>query len=181
MSKCHENRDWTAVETPFGTALLAATPRGLCALRLCAPEDTERKREELRRDFPATQFVENPAALSPFATGLCAFLEGRAAVFSPPLDIVLGTPFQRTVWAELTRTSPGTVLTYSELAARLGRPDAVRAVAGACAQNGIAIAIPCHRVVRKSGHLAGFRWGLDWKSRLLQREARAAGQTQLGL
>jgi len=157
--------------TPLGVVLLAATETGLCALKFCArPGDPERL-AELQKDYPHAALAESPAAVQPYADQLLAYLERAASRFAPPLDILTGTPFQRTVWAELQKTEPGETLSYSELAGRINRPDAIRAVASACARNRIAIAIPCHRVVRRDGSLAGYRWGLHRKQWLLELEA----------
>lgn len=160
--------------TDIGDVLLAATPRGLCSLRLCAPDRRAEKREELRRDYPRAQMTENLGAVQPYADQLTAFLQGHSQSFAPTLDHLYGTQFQREVWAELCRVEPGETVSYTELAARIGRPSSVRAVAQACARNHLAIAIPCHRAMRQDGTLAGFRWGLDWKSHLLALEAGLA-------
>ena len=161
--------------TDIGDALLAATPRGLCALRLCAPNHRAEKLSELQNDYPRAQFTEDAQALQPYIDQLIAFLGPSAEPFTPTLDLLDGTAFQREVWTEMQKLAPGETVSYSELATQIGRPAAVRAVAQACARNGLAIAIPCHRVVRRDGSLAGFRWGLDWKRQLLALEARMAG------
>lgn len=158
-------------DTPLGVVLLAATPRGLCALRLCQFRGSQEQLDDVQKDFPHAQFTEDADAVQPYADQLVAFLDARAPAFDPPLDILLGTTFQREVWAELQKLTPGETISYTELAARVGRPAAVRAVAQACAHNQLAIAIPCHRAVRQDGTLAGFRWGLEWKTRLLAMEA----------
>jgi AraC family transcriptional regulator of adaptative response/methylated-DNA-[protein]-cysteine methyltransferase len=160
-------------DTRLGTALLAATPRGLCALRLGPSAAAEEKLDEMRSDFPGATICEAMSAVQSYADQLVAFLEGRSRHFQPRLDVLRGTAFQRRVWEELRRVEPGETLSYTDLAARVGRPSAVRAVAGACAQNGIAVAIPCHRVLRRDGSLAGYRWGKEWKRRLLEMESRA--------
>ena len=166
--------DYGFFDTPLGIALLAATGRGLCALRLCQFSGAEAKRDELRGDYPAADLRECAETAQLYADALVNFLEARAATFRPPLDLLAGTTFQREVWAELQRVAPGETLSYTELAARVGRPRAVRAVAGACARNHIAIAIPCHRIVSANGSLAGYRWGKEWKRRLLDLEAEFA-------
>jgi AraC family transcriptional regulator of adaptative response/methylated-DNA-[protein]-cysteine methyltransferase len=97
-----------------------------------------------------------------------------------PLE-TCGTPFQEQVWAELRRIPPGELVTYAELARRVGRPEAVRAVAGACAANAIAVAIPCHRVVRADGSLSGYRWGIDRKRELIRLEREAASAETFAL
>ncbi len=164
--------DYGFFDTPVGVALIAATERGLCALRI--GEFADEKLADLRRDFPRATLRENTSALQPYADQLVGFLSGRTETFRPPLDLLDGTPFQRAVWDELQRIAPGERISYAELAARVGRPLAVRAVACACASNGVAVAVPCHRVVRTDGSLAGYRWGKEGKRRLLDLEARTA-------
>ena len=158
-------------DTPLAIVLLAATSRGLCALRLCQFHGAQKELDELRADFPAAQIVENPGPIKVYADQLVAFLEARTAAFCPALDILFGTTFQREVWAELQNLLPGETISYTDLARRVGRPSAVRAVANACARNHLAIAIPCHRAMRQDGSLAGFRWGVEWKERLLEMES----------
>lgn len=169
--------DFGYFDTQIGIVLLGATARGLCALRLCQFTGGQFELEEMRRDFPRAEMTENAAAVQGYADQLVAFLEARSDCFAPRLDILRGTTFQREVWAALQRLKPGEVVSYTELAARVGRPSAVRAVAGACAANHLAIAIPCHRACRADGALAGFRWGLEWKRRLLDLEAQRAAAT----
>ncbi|MCC7207557.1 MAG: methylated-DNA--[protein]-cysteine S-methyltransferase [Anaerolineae bacterium] len=163
-------------ETQLGVVMLAATPRGLCALSLCGqsptPDILAGRVAELHQRYPQASFDEEPADLQAYADQLVAFLEARADSFRPQVDILEGTTFQREVWATLQTIKPGETLSYTELAARVGRPRAVRAVASACAQNMLAIAIPCHRVVHQDGSLAGYRWGVEWKRRLLDLEAQ---------
>ena len=166
-------------DTPLGSALICATERGKCDLCLCqfgdktgddAPGDFALS--EVKRDFPEAVFIEDAEAVQEYANQLVAFLDARAETFAPRLDVLRGTTFQREVWAELQNIRPGETISYTELAKRVGRPNAVRAVAGACAANRIAVAIPCHRVVRENGDIAGYRWGLEWKRRLLALEAQ---------
>jgi len=168
-------------ETPIGIVMLAATKRGLSSLRLCgANPSAEQLAEEIAefwRDFPNAEIEENPAELQTYADQLVRYLDSRTgADFCPPLDILQGTTFQREVWAELQNLTPGETITYTELARRVGHPNAVRAVANACANNLIAIAIPCHRAIRQDGTLAGYRWGVAWKQRLLALEAERQRQ-----
>ncbi len=168
--------DFGFFQTQIGIVLLAATKRGLSSLRICgANPSAERLAEEVvefRRDYPQADLDENPEALQVYADQLVAYLDTRTgADFCPALDILEGTTFQREVWAELQKVEPGETITYGELAARLGRPTAVRAVANACASNQLAIAIPCHRAIRQDGTMAGYRWGVEWKRRLLALEA----------
>lgn len=167
-------------DTQLGVVMLAATPRGLCALSLCGitptPDSLSERIAELRQRYPAASFDEKPADLQAYADQLVAFLEARADSFRPQVDILEGTTFQREVWAALQTLKPGETISYTELAERVGRPRAVRAVASACAQNVLAIAIPCHRIVHRDGSLAGYRWGVEWKRRLLDLEAQLVGR-----
>ncbi len=171
-------------ETPIGIVMLAATKRGLSSLRLCganpSAEQLAREVADFCRDFPNAEIEENPAELQSYADQLVRYLDARTgADFCPPLDILQGTTFQREVWAELQTLTPGETITYTELARRVGHPAAVRAVASACASNLIAIAIPCHRAIRQDGTLAGYRWGVAWKRRLLTLEAERQRQRDI--
>ncbi|MDQ2800194.1 MAG: methylated-DNA--[protein]-cysteine S-methyltransferase [Armatimonadota bacterium] len=157
-------------QTPLGIVLVAATENGLCSLRIGTADSAEQKLAELRQDHPGAAMMEETAAVQRYADPLMAYLEGREKNFAPHLEFLSGTAWQRMVWAELQRIPPGQTLSYTEVAARVGRPAAVRAVGSACAANEIAIAVPCHRVRRQDGSLAGYRWGLDWKQRLLDLE-----------
>lgn len=161
-------------ETQVGVVLMAATGRGLCLMRLCGASPSEDELvqavEEMKADYQQADYSESPEYLQVYADQLVAFLDERSPSFCPPLDILHGTTFQREVWAELQRIQPGETITYVELAARIGQPTAVRAVANACGKNHLAIAIPCHRVIRSDGSLAGYRWGVEWKERLLALE-----------
>jgi AraC family transcriptional regulator, regulatory protein of adaptative response / methylated-DNA-[protein]-cysteine methyltransferase len=173
--------DYGFFETQIGIVMLAATKRGLSSLRICgASPSAEQLAEEVNRlcqDFPNAEIQENPAELQTYADQLVAYLDARTgAAFCPPLDILQGTTFQREVWAELQKVKPGETITYTELARRVGHPSAVRAVASACASNMIAVAVPCHRAIRQDGSLAGYRWGIEWKRRLLALEAERSSQ-----
>ncbi|MBC8136347.1 MAG: methylated-DNA--[protein]-cysteine S-methyltransferase [Fibrella sp.] len=162
-------------DTPLGAALVAATERGVCSLRMCQFMEAEggaAALAEVRRDFPQAIFIEDVSAVQGYADQLIAFLSARAASFAPRVDIFFGTTFQREVWSELQTLRPGDVISYTELAKRVGRPNAYRAVANACAANHLAIAIPCHRVVRSDGEVSGYRWGQDWKRRLIAFETQ---------
>jgi len=164
-----EQLRWSTVETALGTALVAASARGICMVELGA---TERALEaKLRAEFPnaALQRVDagRDAFLAPRVRAVADALAGKKAKVEVDL---LGTAFQKKVWDALMRIPQGETRSYAEVAAQLGAPSAARAVAGACARNRIAVLVPCHRVVRGDGSVGGYRWGLPLKRRLLQRE-----------
>jgi AraC family transcriptional regulator, regulatory protein of adaptative response / methylated-DNA-[protein]-cysteine methyltransferase len=149
-------------ETPLGVLLVAATERGVAAVSL---GDARRPLETwLSEEFPKATLVRDDAGVRPYAEAVFG------APGTVPLDVA-GTAFQQRVWEELRKIPPGTTRTYSEVAAAIGQPTAVRAVASACARNPVAVVVPCHRVVRRDGALGGYRWGLERKKSLLAREA----------
>ncbi|MGE0260079.1 MAG: bifunctional DNA-binding transcriptional regulator/O6-methylguanine-DNA methyltransferase Ada [Alphaproteobacteria bacterium] len=162
---------YTIVATPLGHAIVAATTRGICMTAL--GDDPARLEAELRRRFPAADFAPADAALTEWAERIVAFITRPGAQPDLPLDIS-GTAFQAMVWRALQRIPPGRTTSYSELATALGRPTAVRAVARAIASNNHAVLVPCHRVVHSDGTLAGYRWGVERKRALLDRERDAA-------
>ena len=155
------------VESYLGLALVAWTEKGLCAITL--GDDQNVLTEDLRKRFPKAESVEMAPHFGETVERVVAFLESPGTGLELPLDI-RGTAFQQRVWMALRAIPPGSTVSYGEIAARIGNPRAVRAVATACASNSIAVAIPCHRVVRKNGDLAGYRWGLKRKRALLDRE-----------
>lgn len=162
---------YACTETPLGWMLLAATGRGLCSVRF---GDTEAGLAAgLRAEFPAADLVPDPEALAPYARSVRALLAGEAPAAPLPIDPV-GTAFQQQVWAALRQIPIGQTRTYSQVAAALGRPAAVRAVAQACARNPLAVVTPCHRVVAAGGKLGGYRWGAARKQALLAAERAAA-------
>jgi AraC family transcriptional regulator, regulatory protein of adaptative response / methylated-DNA-[protein]-cysteine methyltransferase len=151
----------------LGAILVGASDRGICAIFLGdSPDDL---RTELRRQFPRADLREGDSAFARLAVQAIAYVEDPAGSFDLPLDIK-GTAFQLRVWEALKHIQPGTTASYAEIAEAIGAPDAVRAVAGACAANKIAVAIPCHRVVRSDGGLSGYRWGVERKRALLGKE-----------
>lgn len=154
--------------TLLGRVLLAATEQGLCSL---AFGDSEAElTAALRQEFSAAEVKEDAAAVTPYRDALLAWLEhAPEGGLALPLD-VHGTVFQRKVWSLLQAIPAGETRTYQQIAEAAGDARSVRAVARACATNPVAIAIPCHRVVRKDGSLAGYRWGLTRKQALLKRE-----------
>lgn len=165
---------YTIRPSSLGTVLVARTGRGICAL-LIGDNRWELERDLARR-FADCELVRDDAALATTAAAALHLVEApdtEDGDGGPPLDL-RGTPFQQKVWESLRQIPPGHPITYTELAQRLGRPRSVRAVAQACAANPVAIIVPCHRVVRRDGGLAGYRWGLERKRMLLDRETQRA-------
>ncbi|WP_293776906.1 bifunctional DNA-binding transcriptional regulator/O6-methylguanine-DNA methyltransferase Ada [uncultured Oxalicibacterium sp.] len=160
-------------ECKLGSILVAQSERGLCAILL--GEDAEALLRDLQDRFPKATLVGGDASFESLVSQVVGFVEQPALGLQLPLD-VRGTVFQQRVWQALNTIPPGTTLTYTELAERIGAPKAIRAVASACAANPLAVAIPCHRVVRTDGGLGGYRWGLARKQILLDQEAARAGQ-----
>jgi AraC family transcriptional regulator of adaptative response/methylated-DNA-[protein]-cysteine methyltransferase len=157
---------YTLFETPVGRVLLAATDKGICALRL--GDDAATLEATLAEEFAAAQLIHDDTALAAMRQAFEDFLVGRSAD-GAPLDLV-GTAFQVKVWEALRKIPRGQTVSYRELAQRLNIPRSTRAVARACATNGVAILVPCHRVVPKGGGLGGYRWGIDRKAMLLKLE-----------
>ena len=151
----------------LGAILVAATGKGVCAIFLGdAQKDLV---AELRKRFPRAALAEGDAAFAALTAKAIAIVEAPGAQADLPLDIK-GTAFQLRVWEALRRIPAGTTASYAEVAESIGAPEAARAVAGACAANKIAVAIPCHRVVRSDGTLSGYRWGVERKRALLGKE-----------
>ncbi|MCB1884485.1 MAG: bifunctional DNA-binding transcriptional regulator/O6-methylguanine-DNA methyltransferase Ada [Geminicoccaceae bacterium] len=153
----------------LGHILVAATETGVCAIRF--GDDREGLEAELRARFPNADLAPGDAGFARTVAAVTGFVERPEAPLDLPLD-VRGTAFQRRVWEALRRIPPGATASYADVAAVIGAPKAVRAVAGACAANPVALAIPCHRVVRGDGALSGYRWGVARKRALLEREAK---------
>ena len=147
--------------------LVAATESGVCAIRFGDSHDE--LVDALRQDFPEATISSGHAKLKAAARAVIAHLTGRTPDMRLPLDI-RATAFQRLVWQELLRIPIGETRSYSEVAKSVGRPKAARAVARACASNSVALAIPCHRVVRETGEAGGYRWGVERKQPILDRE-----------
>ena len=155
----------------FGYVLTAATERGVCAVYM---GDSEAFVESvLRSEYPAADLQHDPDAIRRWVQGILRHLSGAKPHLDLPLD-VQGTAFQRMVWSELQRIPYGETRTYGQIAAALGRPNAARAVAGACASNPVPLVVPCHRVVRADGSLGGYRWGIPRKEALLRGERPGA-------
>ncbi|MCB0044469.1 MAG: bifunctional DNA-binding transcriptional regulator/O6-methylguanine-DNA methyltransferase Ada [Caldilineaceae bacterium] len=159
---------YAVVPSSLGWVLIAATEKGICRIEF--DDAVEPLRDSIRALFPLAELEENPPEFKSFVEETVRFLEEPGRDFSLPLDIQ-GTAFQRRVWRELQNIPPGTTVPYGEVAARVGTPKAARAVAQACAANKLAVAIPCHRVVRSDGALGGYRWGVERKRTILQRES----------
>ncbi|HEX8241495.1 MAG TPA: bifunctional DNA-binding transcriptional regulator/O6-methylguanine-DNA methyltransferase Ada [Allosphingosinicella sp.] len=154
---------WATAETSLGTMLVAATARGICRLSFDEGE------AELRRRFPNAAIEPGGSAMAELVERTVAAVEAPERPHDLPLD-VRGTAFQEAVWRELARIPPGESLSYAALAARAGRPQAVRAAGTACGSNQIAILIPCHRARRGDGSPGGYAYGLERKASLLERE-----------
>lgn len=166
--------DYAIVDSPLGRLLVGATERGISALYLGESDDKlsaaikkEYPRAELRRDDAG------PGSLGEWVEEVLEHLRGHKPNLDMPTD-VQATAFQRRVWEELRRIPYGATRTYTQVAQAIGKPAAVRAVARACATNPVSVVVPCHRVVRGDGNLAGYRWGLSRKQALLEHESEAA-------
>jgi AraC family transcriptional regulator, regulatory protein of adaptative response / methylated-DNA-[protein]-cysteine methyltransferase len=157
-------------ECSLGLVLVARTDRGVCAIAL--GDGREALARALRDRFPQASVVGGEAELEELVARVVALVETPGAELDLPLD-VRGTAFQRRVWQALREIPAGSTTSYAELAGRIGAPKSVRAVAQACAANPLAVAIPCHRVVRGDGGLSGYRWGIERKRALLEREGAA--------
>lgn len=155
------------VQSPLGMTLVAVTPRGICAILL--GDDRGRRERELGRAFPNAQLVADTARLGDVLERVARFLAAPRHGLDLPLD-PHGTEFQKRVWKAIGEVPAGRTVNYGEVAARIGAPKEAYAVGEACAANTIAVAIPCHRVVRKDGTLAGYRWGIKRKRALLALE-----------
>lgn len=151
----------------LGAVLVACSERGVCAILL--GDEPQALLDDLQRRFPKATLVGADADFEAIVAKVLGFIEAPRAGLDLPLDI-RGTAFQQRVWQALARIEPGTTASYAEIAASIGAPNAVRAVAGACAANALAVAVPCHRVVRTDGGLSGYRWGVERKRELLARE-----------
>jgi AraC family transcriptional regulator of adaptative response/methylated-DNA-[protein]-cysteine methyltransferase len=154
-------------ECSLGAILVARSERGVCAILL--DEDPQRLLADLQRRFARATLVGGDAAFETWMAQVVGFVEAPRLGLDLPLD-VRGTAFQQRVWKALGDIPPGSTASYAEIARRIGAPSAIRAVAGACAANALAVAIPCHRVVRSDGGLSGYRWGVERKKALLERE-----------
>jgi AraC family transcriptional regulator of adaptative response/methylated-DNA-[protein]-cysteine methyltransferase len=162
---------YTCADSPLGRMLVAATERGICAIQF-ARSDGELM-EGLKREFPFAARKADEGGLRSWVSALLRHMRGKNLDASLPLDI-RATAFQRRVWAYLQSIPFGATRSYSQVAKGIGRPSAMRAVARACATNPVAVAIPCHRVVREDGSMGGYRWGIERKQALLEMEQSGA-------
>jgi AraC family transcriptional regulator of adaptative response/methylated-DNA-[protein]-cysteine methyltransferase len=157
-------------ECSLGSILVAASEKGICAILL--GDDAEALARDLEDRFPKAKLIGGDAEFEGWMAQVVGFVEEPRLGLELPLDI-RGTAFQQRVWRALSEVPPGSTTSYSEIAKKVGAPQAVRAVAQACAANSLAVAIPCHRVVRTDGGPSEYRWGVERKQALLDREARA--------
>jgi AraC family transcriptional regulator of adaptative response/methylated-DNA-[protein]-cysteine methyltransferase len=158
------------VDCPFGRLLVGATESGICFIGFAEPDDA--LLGDLRRRFPNARLIEDDDRLMATVQAVLGFIEEPKAALDLPLDL-RGTAFQVRVWEALRTIPPGETRSYGEVAAMIGAPRAVRAVARTCALNPVSLAVPCHRVVGRDGDLTGYRWGLPRKRTLLQKERDA--------
>jgi AraC family transcriptional regulator of adaptative response/methylated-DNA-[protein]-cysteine methyltransferase len=162
---------WGWFDSPFGLALVMGTEKGICGLALAAEMGEEAAMQDLTRRWTKAVFVEDPMMLRPWV--LTAFGAQDGALDKAPLFLI-GAPFQIKVWEALLQVPSGHVTTYSDIAASIGNPKAVRAVGTAVGRNPVSWLIPCHRALRKSGALGGYHWGLPVKRAMLAFEAARA-------
>jgi AraC family transcriptional regulator, regulatory protein of adaptative response / methylated-DNA-[protein]-cysteine methyltransferase len=161
-------------DTSLGLVLVAATPKGVCSLLIGDTAATLAR--DLAARFPGATLVRDDAQLRTTLARVRAFVEAPGAQSRQALDLSLdlrGTDFQQRVWRALREIPSGSTASYADVARRIDAPKSFRAVAQACGANPVALAIPCHRVVRNDGGLSGYRWGVARKRALLEREARA--------
>ncbi len=165
---------WTTFDSPLGEMLIAATAKGICRLTF---DDSD---ASLRRFFPNATIVKDTGGLKVLVEGALAAIEQPLAMPDLPIDVA-GTAFQEAVWRELRRIPPGETRSYSDIAAAIGHPKAVRAVGTANGDNHVCVLIPCHRVIRSDGSLGGYGGGIDRKKKLLASEGHSVEEPELPL
>jgi AraC family transcriptional regulator, regulatory protein of adaptative response / methylated-DNA-[protein]-cysteine methyltransferase len=163
----NEEINFALGQTTLGAILVASSKKGVVAIFL--GDDPDRLLRDLQDRFPRAELIGGDKEYEKLVARVVGLIETPNQGLNLPLDI-RGTAFQRRVWRALQRISVGTTVSYAEIAKRIGSPKSVRAVAGACAANNIAVAVPCHRVVRTDGSLSGYAWGIDRKRHLIDRE-----------
>ena len=154
----------------MGSILVAQTEKGVCSILI--GDDPAKLLQELQDQFPKANLLGNESGFEDLVARVVGLVEKPGAGFDLPLDI-RGTAFQQRVWKALRQIPLGSTATYTDIARQIGMPKAVRAVAQACGANSLAVAIPCHRVIRTDGSLSGYRWGVERKRVLLEKEAHA--------
>lgn len=159
--------EYSTTDCELGKLLVARTGKGICAVTL--GDDEKTLFENLQKEFPKAEIIENDEHLRNYVEAILANLDGNNKTSDLPLDIQ-ATAFQMRVWEFLRKIPYGETVSYSDVAERLGNKNAVRAVAIACASNRVALVIPCHRVVGKNGELSGYRWGIERKKIILEKE-----------
>jgi len=162
---------YTVANSSLGKVLVGTTERGVSAVYLGEKEGV--LVEALRKEYPKAEITRAEGGSEVWLKEILQRIDGSAPRMDLPLD-VKATAFQRRVWQELQKIPRGATRTYTQVAKALGKPQSVRAVARACATNPVSIVVPCHRVIRTDGNLAGYRWGLQRKEKLLEREAASA-------
>jgi AraC family transcriptional regulator, regulatory protein of adaptative response / methylated-DNA-[protein]-cysteine methyltransferase len=168
--------DYVIAETSLGALLVAATERGVCAVTL--GDDATRLEAALELEYPAatrTRLTTPSSSLGAWVADVVAAVDGERARPEIPIDVA-ASAFQWKVWRELQKIPFGETRSYGEIAKAIGSPKAVRAVASACANNPVSVIVPCHRVIRLDGGLGGYRWGLERKKRLLEKERAMRGK-----
>jgi len=173
---------YAIVNSPLGRLLVGATHRGISALYLGESDNV--LKSELKKEYPRAALVPDSQrnrnaneSLGEWVKEILTHLRGKEPHLDLPTD-VQATAFQRRVWEELRRIPYGTTRTYTEVARAIGKPAAIRAVARACATNPVSVVVPCHRVVRQDGNLAGYRWGTGRKQTLIEHEAKLSKKGQ---
>ncbi len=156
-------------ECSLGAILVAASEVGVCAILI--GDDPDALARDLQDRFPRAELIGGDAGFEQLVAKVVGLVEAPGLGLDLPLD-VRGTAFQQRVWQALRDIPAGSTVSYADVAQRIGAPKSVRAVAQACGANTLAVAIPCHRVVRNDGALAGYRWGVERKRALLERESR---------
>lgn len=181
MTQIKFNKDGTDViirfaigECSIGSILIATSKHSVCSISL--GDDPKTLAQDLQNRFPKAVLKEGDAGFTQLIAKIIGFIEMPRGSLDLPLD-VRGTAFQQRVWQMLQQIPAGLTMSYSEIAIRIGAPKSARAVAGACAANLLAIAIPCHRAVRINGDSSGYRWGVERKRTLLEREGRYFNQS----
>ena len=161
---------YTIVDSPLGKLMVARTERGICAVSF--GDSASELKNELAGEFYAAEIEETDEGLRDAASAIIKSLDGEKTILTLPLDLH-ATAFQMRVWSELRKIPYGETRSYAQVAEAVGNPKAVRAVARACATNPVALVNPCHRVIGSDGRLAGYRWGIERKKRILDREQEA--------